>query len=281
MKFGISMFPTDYAIQPAELGKAAEDLGFESLWFPEHTHIPTSRKSAWPGGAELPKEYSHTIDPFVAIGAIAAVTKTIKIATGICLVIERDPITLAKEVASADHVSGGRFIFGIGGGWNLEEMENHGTKPTLRWKILRERVLAMQQIWTNDEAEYHGEFVNFDPIWSWPKPVQKPYPPVVVGGNGPRTLQRVIEFGDEWMPTRVRDLGEFKSRIDELQSMAKAAGRGRIPVGMFGASGHKEYIDELAAAGCDRAVLGLRPAPAEEAISQLKHYAEFVKSYEG
>ncbi len=191
MKFGLQMFPTDYAIPVTELGKAAEDLGFESLFFPEHTHIPTSRKTEWPGGGPLPMEYSHTLDPFVAMAATAAVTKTLKVGTGICLVMQRDPITLAKEVASVDFLSGGRVLFGIGGGWNEDEMENHGTKPSLRWKILRERILAMKEIWTKDEAEYHGQFVNFDPIWSWPKPAQKPHPPILIGGAGPRTLDRV------------------------------------------------------------------------------------------
>ncbi|MDR7532408.1 MAG: LLM class F420-dependent oxidoreductase [Armatimonadota bacterium] len=200
MKFGVIIFPTDYSISPVELGRAAEERGFESIWFPEHTHIPTSRRSPWPGGGELPREYSHSLDPFVALAAVAGVTSQIKLGTGICLVVERDPIILAKEVASLDHLSGGRFLFGIGGGWNLEEMENHGTNPNTRWRLLRERVLAMKRIWTEDAAEYHGRFVNFDPIWSWPKPIQKPHPPVIIGGNGPRTLQRVIEYGDGWMP---------------------------------------------------------------------------------
>ncbi|GAG52654.1 unnamed protein product, partial [marine sediment metagenome] len=160
MKFGVIMFPTDYAIGPGELARAVEERGFESLLFPEHTHIPTSRRTPWPGGAELPRDYSHTLDPFVASAAAAAATERLRIGTGICLVIERDPITLAKEVASLDFISGGRFLFGIGGGWNLEEMENHGTNPAQRWKLLRERVLAMKAIWAEDEAEFHGEFVN-------------------------------------------------------------------------------------------------------------------------
>ncbi len=166
MKFGITMFPTDYAIDVITLGRAVEERGFDSLWFPEHTHIPTSRRTPWPGGAELPREYSHTLDPFVALGAVAATTDRLLLGTGICLVIQRDPITLANEVASLDFLSGGRFLFGIGGGWNEEEMEDHGTDPKLRWKILRERVLAMKEIWTTDEAEFHGRFVDFEPTWS-------------------------------------------------------------------------------------------------------------------
>src|SRR5882724_1356737 len=172
MKYGIAMFPTDYAIQSDALARELEARGFESLWLPEHTHIPTSRKSPWPGGGDLPLEYWHTHDQFVALTAAAVATKKIKLGTGICLVIERDPIVLAKEVASLDVISNGRVILGIGGGWNAEEMEDHGTDFKKRWKVLRERVQAMKEIWTNDVAEYHGEFVNFDPMWCYPKPIQ-------------------------------------------------------------------------------------------------------------
>ena len=269
MKFGAFMFPTDYSIAPTELAKACEDSGFESLWFPEHTHIPTSRVSPWGGGAELPKEYWHTLDPFIGLGAAAAVTKTLKLGTGICLVIERDPITLAKEVATLDHMSGGRFLFGIGGGWNLEEMANHGTKPSLRWKILRERMLAMKEIWTKDEPEYHGEFVNFDPIWSWPKPIQKPYPPILVGGQGPRTFQRIIEWGDEWMPNRSRP-EELAPKIVELQEMAKAAGRDPIPVSFFGGRPDPGFIERLEEAGVTRCIFMLPPADAETVLPMLE-----------
>ena len=274
MKFGVQMFPTDYAIPVTELARASEDLGFESLFLPEHTHIPTSRRTPWPGGAPLPQEYSHTLDPFVACGAAAAVTSTLKVGTGICLVIQRDPITLAKEVASVDFLSGGRFLFGIGGGWNAEEMENHGTRPAVRWKILRERILAMKQIWTSDEAEYHGQFVDFDPVWSWPKPAQRPHPPVLVGGDGPRTLERVVEYGDGWMPIGGRGGPGLAARIQELQRMAKAAGRGPIPVSIFGVPPSKEAIEAFAAMGVERVLFGLRPEPAEKAIPALKRYAE-------
>src|SRR5882757_11580314 len=182
MKLGVAIFPTDYTIRPDDFARACEERGFESIWFPEHTHIPTSRKTPYPAGGELPKEYLHTHDPFVALMAAAGATKKIKLATGICLVVERDPIITAKEVASLDVLSNGRVLFGIGGGWNAEEMENHGTVFKTRWKLLRERVLAMKEIWTKDEAEFHGEFVSFDPIWSFPKPVQKPHPPILMGG---------------------------------------------------------------------------------------------------
>ncbi|MBA4179155.1 MAG: LLM class F420-dependent oxidoreductase [Anaerolinea sp.] len=279
MKFGIQMFPTDYAIPVTELGKACEDLGFESLFFPEHTHIPTSRRTPWPGGAPLPLEYSHTLDPFVAMGAVAAVTKTLLIGTGVCLVMERDPITLAKEVASVDFLSRGRVLFGIGGGWNEEEMENHGTKPSLRWKILRERILAMKEIWTKDEAEYHGQFVDFDPIWSWPKPARKPHPPILIGGAGPRTLERVIEYGDEWMPIGGRTGALLAAKIEELQGMAKAAGRGPIAVSIFGLGPSPELIESYIGMGVQRVIFGLRPEAAERAIPALKNYAEVAKRY--
>jgi probable F420-dependent oxidoreductase len=279
MKFGVQMFPTDYAIPVTELARACEDLGFESLFFPEHTHIPTSRRTPWPGGAPLPPEYSHTLDPFVACGAAAAVTTSLNIGTDVCLVMERDPITLAKEVASVDFLSGGRFLFGIGGGWNEEEMENHGTKPTLRWKILRERVLAMKEIWTKDEATFHGQFVNFDPIWSWPKPARKPHPPVLIGGAGPRTLDRVIEYGDEWMPIGGRPGSDLAEKIGELQERAKSAGRAPIPVSVFGVAPSPAAIEGYAALGVTRCLFGLRAEPAEQALPALQRYAAVMKSY--
>ena len=202
MLHGLSIFATDFAIRPDELARLVEERGFESLWMPEHTHIPASRRTAWPGGGELPKEYWHTYDPFVALTAAAMATTRLKLAMGICLVIERDPIIMAKEVASVDRLSNGRFIFGIGGGWNVEEMENHGTNFRRRWRLLRERILAMKEIWTKEEAEFHGEYVNFDKIWCHPKPVQKPHPPIIMGGNGPTTLDRVVELCDGWIPSR-------------------------------------------------------------------------------
>ena len=277
MKFGVYMFPTDYAIDPVSLGRAAEEQGFESLFVPEHTHIPASRRSPFPGGGELPREYSHTLDPFVALGAVAAATERLMLGTGICLVIERDPITLAKEVASLDFISGGRALFGIGGGWNREEMENHGTDPTRRWRLLRERIEAMQQIWTTDAAEYHGELVDFDPIWQWPKPVQQPHPPVIIGGNGANTLQRVVRYGDGWMP--IGRGGDLTGRIEELNRLAAEAGRGRIPVTIFSAVPKAEAIDAYAEAGVERLLFHLPPAPRDEVLPLLEQRAELARQY--
>src|SRR5437867_9102409 len=229
MKFGITTFPPEYSIDVVTLGRALEERGFDSLFFSEHTHIPSSRRTPYPAGGELPKEYSHTLDPFVALGAVAAATSKLLIGTGICLVTQRDPITLAKEVASLDLLSSGRFIFGVGAGWNEEEMESHGTDPRLRWKLLRERVKAMKEIWTKDEAQYHGRLLNFDPVWSWPKPVQKPHPPVYVGGWGPQTLQRVVDYGDGWVPIAAFSPRNLPDQFADLAWVAEQAGRGTKP----------------------------------------------------
>ncbi len=279
MKFGISIFLTEYTIGPAELARAMEDLGFDALFIPEHTHIPVSRRSPYPGGGDLPREYSHTLDPFLALSAAAAVTQRLKLGTGVCLVIEHDPIVLAKEVATLDLLSNGRVLFGIGGGWNYEEMEDHGTRPSLRWRILRERVLAMKQIWMQDEAEYHGRFVNFDPIWQWPKPVQKPHPPVYVGGDGARTLERVVEYGDAWMPIPGRGQTPLPERIAELKAMANQAGRGSIPVTIFNARADARQIEEMAAAGVERMLISTRPSDSQTVLADLKRYAETMAPY--
>ena len=189
----------------------SKQRGFESLFVCEHTHIPVSRRTPFPGGGELPKRYSHTHDPFVALSFAAAATRTLKLGTGIALMPQRDPIITAKSVASLDQLSGGRFIFAIGGGWNVEEMENHGARYDTRFKLLRERVLAMKALWTQEEAEFHGEFVNFDPVWLYPKPKQKPHPPILLGGETDHTLRRVVEFCDGWFP-RPRAAGSPRAR---------------------------------------------------------------------
>jgi probable F420-dependent oxidoreductase len=200
MDFGIGYFPTHDAVGPGEIARMTEERGFESLFFAEHTHIPASRETPYPPGGDLPRMYSHTYDLFVAVTASLLATSRLRVGTGICLVIERDPIVTAKEVASVDHISGGRFEFGVGAGWNREEMRNHGTDPRTRMRLFQERIEAMRAIWTEDEASYHGEFVNFDRIWSWPKPVQRPHPKVLVGGEGPTVEDRVLAFGDAWFP---------------------------------------------------------------------------------
>jgi probable F420-dependent oxidoreductase len=280
MKFGVMMFNTDYSIRMDELARAAEERGFESLWVPEHTHIPKSRKSPWPGGPVLPKEYWHTHDPFVALATAAAVTTRLQVATGICLVIERDPITLAKEVASLDFLSNGRFIFGIGGGWNAEEMENHGTDFTKRWRILRERVLAMKEIWTKDEAEFHGEFVNFDPIWSYPKPVQKPHPPIVLGVNTPGARQRIVEYGDGWLPLPAR-AGDLAAGVADLRQRAEQAGRDprSITVSVYGATPEEAALRQYEKAGAERAVFSLPPADRDTVLPLLDRYAKLAQAF--
>jgi probable F420-dependent oxidoreductase len=278
VKFGLVIFPTDYSIAPDALARMAEERGFESLFFPEHTHIPVSRESAWPGGDELPREYSHTLDPFVALTAAAAATERLLVGTGVCLVVERDPITLAKQVASLDHLSGGRFLFGVGAGWNREEMRNHGTDPGRRFGLMRERIAAMKAIWDQEEAEYHGRHVSFDPIWSWPKPVQRPHPPVLVGGTGPKVLDRVLDYGDEWFPNRQHDL---EARIAELQRRARDAGREPLGVTLFSADPEREAVARYAAIGVTRCVFRLPSVGAEEATGLVDGLAELAGSQAG
>jgi probable F420-dependent oxidoreductase len=273
MRFGLSMFVTDETIGPVELGRAAEEAGFDSLFVPEHTHIPASRDSDRPGGGDLPREYWHTLDPFVALTAIAATTERLRVGTGVVLIIEHDPIVLAKKAATLDLVSGGRFEFGIGAGWNFEEMRNHGTDPAKRFKIMRERALAVREIWTHDEASFHGEFVDFERIWSWPKPVQQPHPPIWIGGTGARVLDRVLDYGDGWFPN-MRNLDEAGPRIDELQRRAADAGRDRIPVTYFGLRDpDDEKLETLAEAGVDRTLLMLPPDGEGETLERLERYA--------
>jgi probable F420-dependent oxidoreductase len=274
MKLGVVMFATEYAIPPGALGRALEERGFESLWIPEHTHIPASRKSPWPGGPNLPREYWYCYDPFVALTAAAAVTTKLKLGTGICLIIERDPIVTAKEVATLDRISNGRFLFGIGGGWNAEEMAHHGTEFKTRFRVLRERVLAMKEIWTQEEAEFHGDFVNFDKIWSHPKPVQKPHPPIIMGGDGATTFDRIVEFGQGWMPI-ARGGATPETKISALRERLKHAGRDplSVSVSIFGAKPDRAPLDGLQAAGEERAIFLVPSAPAEKVLPILDTYA--------
>ena len=272
MKFGVAIFPTEEVQPPPEIARMAEERGFECLLFPEHTHIPASRESPYPGGGELPPQYSRTYDPFVALAAAAQATERLRIGTGICLVIERDPIVTAKEVASVDLLSGGRFLFGVGAGWNAEEMRNHGTEPSRRFGVMRERIEAMKAIWTEDEASYRGRYVGFERIWCWPKPMQTPHPPVLVGGNGARVLDRVLAFGDEWMPNRMSD-EDLAARIAELNARAADAGRRRIPVTMVGLSPDPAQIEQVAQAGADRVVFWLPQESPDSVEAALDEYA--------
>jgi len=280
LEIGITIFPTGYSISPAELAVAAEERGFESMWFAEHSHIPVSRKSPWPGGAELPKMYYDTLDPFVALASAASVTSKIKLATGICLVVQRDPIHTAKEVASLDQLSKGRFLFGVGAGWNAEEMEDHGTDFSRRFKLMRERIEAMQALWTQDEAEYHGEFVNFDPTFAWPKPVQKPFPPIHVGGAFPGAGKRAIRYGNGWMPIHGRD--DITTFLPEFRKMAEEAGRdpASLEVSIFGCAATPAVLEKYRDAGVTRCIFGLPPADRETVIPLLDRYCEMNEQIE-
>ena len=278
MKIGLCIFATEYAIRIDELAREAEARNYESLWVPEHTHIPTSRRSAFAGGQQLPEQYKHTLDPFVALTAAAAATKTLRVGTGICLIIERDTITTAKSVASLDLLSHGRFEFGLGGGWNAEEMEHHGTEFKSRFKRLEEQVRAMKEIWTKDVAEFHGQFVNFDPIWAWPKPEQKPYPPILLGGESGYTLQRVVDFCDGWYP-RGRAPEKVLEGVKDLKARAAKAGRDMktLTVSAFATPPDKKVLDDFAAAGVTRSIFLLPPESRDKVLPLLDQYAKLIR----
>jgi probable F420-dependent oxidoreductase len=279
MEYGVVMFPTEYSIAPDEVARELDERGFESVWFAEHTHIPASRESPWPGGPDLPRDYWSSYDLFVALAAAAVASKRLKLGSGICLVIERDPIITAKEVATLDRLSNGRVLFGIGGGWNREEMANHGTAWKSRWRLLRERMLAMKEIWTKSEAEFHGEFVSFDKIWCDPKPVQQPHPPIIIGGDGPTTFDRVAEYGDGWMPI-LRPGRNPVARIPELHERLKEAGRtpDSAPVSIFFAPPDRQKLDALEEAGVSRAIFGLPSATREVVLPRLDAFAKVMSA---
>jgi probable F420-dependent oxidoreductase len=279
--FGVSYFPTDDAVEPAALARTLEERGFESMFVTEHTHIPANRETPYPIGEPLPREYWRIYDPFVSLAMAAAVTETLKLGTAICLVVERDPIATAKEVASLDRLSGGRFLFGVGAGWLLEEMRNHGTDPKRRFGILRERVEAMKEIWAGDEAEYHGKYVDFDPIVQFPKPVQKPHPPILVGGHGPTVFERVLGYGDEWFPNRMGDDDFMTGWIGELQERAKAEGRGSVPVSLQIPPREPERLERFEKAGVTRAVFMLRAGEPSEMERKLDQFTEAKDAYQG
>jgi len=275
MHFGASMFFTDYSMAPGELAQALEARGFESVWAPEHSHIPTSRRSPYPGGGELPKQYYDCMDPFVTLTMAAAATKTLKIGTGVCLLNQRDTIQTAKLVASIDHVSGGRFLFGIGVGWNAEEMEDHGTDFSSRALLVRERVEAMKLIWTKTKAEYHGELVNFPEMMTWPKPVQKPHPPVIVGGAFPQAARRAVRYGDGWIPLA----GRIGDALPKFQQMLKDAGRdpASCPITLFGCSEDLDLLKRARDQGVVRACVSLPSAKADQNLPILDRWAALIR----
>jgi probable F420-dependent oxidoreductase len=280
MHFGASMFFTDYSMTATALARALEERGFESVWAAEHSHIPLSRKTPFSGGGDLPKQYYDAMDPFVVLTAAAMASKTLKVGTGVCLVNQRDPIQTAKLVASIDQVSGGRFLFGIGNGWSQDEMENHGTVFKSRHKLVRERIEAMKAIWTHSKAEYHGEFVNFDPIMTWPKPVQKPHPPILVGGAFPYAARRAVRYGDGWIPT-VGGAGKAAEVLDLLpkfHAMLREAGRdpASCPVSLSSAPADLDLFKRARDLGIDRINVALQAATEAEALPVLDTWAALI-----
>jgi probable F420-dependent oxidoreductase len=283
MRIGLLMFATDRGLQPVELAREAEARGFDAIWLPEHSHIPVSRRTPW-GGREgappLPEQYWRTHDQFVALAAAAAVTSTLKVATGITLVAQRDPLWLAKEVASLDVISGGRMLLGIGYGWNHEEMASHGVDPARRRAIVREKILACKQLWTSDEAEFHGTYVDFEPSWSWPKPFQQPHPPIVVGASPtPLHFRHIVEYGDVWMPIEGRF--EIENSWPELQQTAAAAGRdpATLRLGVFGARADTAHLAHLRDIGASFVALDLPPLDRDAALRRMAEYEPLVAEF--
>jgi len=284
MKFGASMFFTDYSMGPAELAVAAEERGFDIVWSPEHSHIPLSRKTAFLFGGELPKSYYDVMDPFVTLTAAAMATRTLKIGTGVCLVAQRDPIQTAKLVASIDRVSGGRFVFGVGNGWNQDEMENHGTDFETRHKRARENIEAMKVIWTKSKAEYHGEFVNFDPMMAWPKPVQKPHPPILVGGAFPYSARRAIRYGDGWMPqVTAQSPTSLIELIPRFRRMCAEAGRDpdRMDISIGQQQPDADLVRRYRDAGVNRVSTSLPSEKADTILPILDEWVQVMRAVNG
>jgi probable F420-dependent oxidoreductase len=280
MEFGAAIFFTDYSMAPVELARALEERGFESLWAPEHSHIPLSRQSAFPQGGDLPKKYYDVMDPFVTLSAAAGATKRLKVGTGICLVVQRDPIQTAKQVATLDQISGGRFLFGIGAGWNAEEMADHGTEFGSRFEVMRERVEAMRLIWTKSKPEYVGQFVKFPPMMTWPKPVQKPHPPVLVGGAFPYGARRALAYGDGWVPHARRPAyGDVLGKLPEFAALAREAGRdpAAVPITVFGVAEDGDLIKRYRDAGVARLLFNLPAAKADEVLPVLDRCAALMQ----
>jgi probable F420-dependent oxidoreductase len=284
LDFGAAMFFTDYSMTPAELGRALEERGFESVWAPEHSHIPLSRKTPFPGGGEMPKKYYDAMDPFVTLTAAAMATKKLKVGTGVCLVAQRDPIQTAKLVASIDQVSGGRFLFGIGNGWNQDEMEDHGTVFESRHKLARERVEAMKAIWTQTKPEYHGEFVNFGPMMAWPKPVQKPHPPVIVGGAFPYSARRAVRYGEGWIPHASRGTyAEIADMMPQFRQMASEAGRDpdSIQITVWGPKQDADLMRRYEDLGVSRVVFSVESEKADTILPVIDGWAALMRKVNG
>jgi probable F420-dependent oxidoreductase len=285
--FGLLIFATDFAIAPNTLAREAEAHGFESLFFPEHTHIPVSRRSPWPGGPELPKEYWHTHDPFVSLTMAASVTEDLKIGTGIALVTERDPILMAKQAATLDFLSNGRLLLGVGAGWNAEEMEHHGTAYADRWKVLRERILAMREIWSAEEAEFHGDFVDFDKLWSYPKPKQAGGPPILMGATSKYVYKRIAEYADGWFPiyqdqARAAASGgvNYAEGIAKTREAWSAAGRDGSPdFSVFGVGPDAAVVESLIEDGFNRVIFALPPADADTVVPLVEQYAALAHQF--
>jgi len=279
MKIGAAMFFTDYSMSPAELAVALEERGFDSLWAPEHSHIPLGRTAAYPGGGDLPQQYYDVMDPFVTLSAAAAATKTLLVGTGICLVVQRDPIQTAKSVASLDQLSGGRFLFGVGNGWNREEIENHGTVFATRHALARERIEAMQAIWTQARAEYAGALVNFGPMTSRPKPVQQPHPPIIVGGAFPWGARRAIRYGNGWMPHRVRThYADVAALIPHLRALVAESGRPaeELPITIWGVKEDRAALAADRELGVARVVVSLAAARRDVILPELDRWAALI-----
>ncbi len=280
--FGVHLYPTEYSMDAVQVVKAAEERGLDSVTYPEHTHIPTSRKTPFPGEGELPKHYAELLDPFIVMAAAASVTRRIKLGTGVCLITEHDPIVLAKQVSTLDVICRGRLFLAIGAGWNAEEMENHGTRLKTRWLVTRERVLAMKRIWSDAEAQFHGRFVNFDPIWSGPKPVQPGGPPVLLGSASPKSIERVMDFCDGWYPTGfLSDLEFYRSGITTLRTWASRVQRRLEDVHLTAQLGVVENADRarrLLEVGFTHLLFSIFPAPADKTLSLLDRYAELAET---
>ncbi len=279
MKFGVTVFLTDYTIDPVELAREVEARGFHSMWTPEHTHIPVSRKTPPPMGEPLPQQYYHSLDPFVALAAAAAATKDLRVGTGICLVAQRDPIVLAKEIATLDLLSNGRFDFGVGFGWNRDELEHHGVPFKQRREVVRERVQALKLLWTEEQASYQGEFVNFEPSFSWPKPKQKPYPPILLGGApGPKLFKHIADWADGWIPIGGRGI---KASLPALREEYEKAGRDPenikiVPFGSLPDQGKLEYFGTL---GIEEIVLGVQPGTRDVVLPVLDQFASVIETF--